>query len=68
MLATLHTFGADLDARTVRKRSPLKIGVLAKHSRRVELGSTNAVRVATGHDSSFIACWTDFCHIFVVFL
>ena len=66
MLATLHTLGADLDARAVRKRCPLEVGVLAAHTGRVKLGCADAVTVPTGHDCSFVTCWTDFCHNFFV--
>lgn len=43
IFACLHTFGADLDTRTISKRRPLEVGVLAALANRVELCRTNAV-------------------------
>ena len=62
MLPYFHALGADLDTGAIGKRRPLEIWVFAGHSRRVKLGCADAVRVATGHDRSFTASWTGFCH------
>jgi len=63
VLPYFHALGADLDARAISKRCPLKIWVFALVSRRVVLGRADAVRVVTYNDCAFITGWTDFCHI-----
>ena len=59
---SFYAGSTDLDTRTVRDTSPLEVRIYAAATCRVELSSTNRVRVASNNFCSFCAEWTDVCH------
>lgn len=65
VFVALDAAGADLDATCAKSCSrlwecyPLKVWILASITTRVELCSTNTVRVASGHSTSFFTKLAD---------
>ena len=60
VLVALDAARADLDAtasRSLRKCDPLEVGVLARVTRRIELGRADAIRIAACHATSL--CTSD---------
>lgn len=64
MFVSLEAARADFDATTaicLGDRSPLKVGIFARITARIELGSTNTVRITAGHATRFLTDHAKFC-------
>lgn len=62
MLVGLEASGADEDAASSRKCSPLKVRFSKSLADGVKFGSTNTVGISSTHNRFFITNWTSFGH------
>lgn len=62
MLARLDTAGAEADAAAGREPRPLEVGVFARFSRRIELGSANTVAVFPRNPRSLFTQYANLRH------